>query len=211
MDEMVFVITDHLMAKHRNPQRALKRLRRHFATGSDVVSFLDDHGFTAIYDPDEPHFNLRQFIGSEQGAFFWITARKLIAKFLEIEIEVEKSPIIQWPSPWTQSSKAALRRKLEDIFPGKERVDVFGPDIHHSANKRAEEWYGEFECIKERRIQSAKQKSRYLKGGKRRCDGCGHSLNRSKMSKSELNAMVFYGGGWPKKKVLVFHDALCVV
>lgn len=207
MDEIVWVMVDHLLAKHCKPERALKKLQKRFATGSDILAFINDNDFNIIFDPDEPHFNLKDFIGSEHGPYFWMTIQRLVAKYLENEIAIKRAAILQLLSVWPRSVTVAARNKIKELFP-----DATGTmNVHHSENKGAEEWYKEFVSIEDPTYRSSKRKSQYLKGGERVCGGCGHSLNCITMRKSELKVVEIYCGGWPTEEVMVFHDELCVV
>eukprot|EP01083_Nonionella_stella_P180387 643133_1 len=215
LDELVYVITTFLIKKHKKPEKAIKKFKKSFEKSSDIPTWLIQREHALIYDSEK--FDLKEYIGRDHEPHFWLTIHKLIIKYFQMDIELEKSPILHWPLVWSQTFKQALSRKVKEISPDKiialspnsrnKMVDRFDEaNLHHTANKTAEDWYKEFLCKRDHKMD-IKQKTIFAKQNKRVCDGCGHII---KTNKSDIKPIVMYTGGWPTEQKYIFHDEHCV-
>lgn len=228
LDELLYVITTDLLnsSKSKKPEKAIKKFKKHFSSSSDISTWFVDHEYSSIYDSDNFHL-INEYIGHENENKFWLTIKKLIIKYFQIDIELQKSPIINWPSSslWTQTFKQSLLKKIKEISPDKTvninlinnspKNNAFDEaNLHHSknSNKTAEIWYKEFLCHKDSKMNSTsriKQKQMFIKQH-RICDGCGHTIKLKNYPQDTKNAII-YEGGWPKQEKFVFHDQNCLV
>eukprot|EP01084_Bolivina_argentea_P045871 84429_1 len=130
IDEIVYVITNFLIKKHKraDPEKAIKKFKKFFSAGSDISTFLVQHDKALIYDSEK--FDLKEYIGHENESVFWRTIQKLIIKYFQICIEIQKSPILNWPSVWSQTFRQAISRKLKEISPDK--MIVLSPNNHNN-------------------------------------------------------------------------------
>ena len=210
LDEIVYVITADLMSKHKKTERAIKKFKKHFSAGSDISTWLIQHEYALIFDSEL--FDLKQYVGTENENFFWLTMKRIITKYFQLQIETERAEILNWPSIFNSTFKRALSEKIKQMAPNQDtKASVYRFDdlnFDHSVNKMATKWYEEFLCKEDLKMDN-KQKAQFIRQQtKKICDGCGQCI---KINKAQMKRVIIYSGGWPKAQRFMFHDDLCVV
>merc|ERR1712212_123583 len=108
-------MTKHLLNEYGGKKHvlheALKQSKKHFSSPKRLTDFMVEAGLF-----DKARSLIQPLIGRDQEGCFWFTStlQKLIVKHFEIEIAIDKAPIMSWPSVWSPTFKVKLAHKIEN-------------------------------------------------------------------------------------------------